>query len=169
MKYIVTVNGRDVEVRVDGDTVEIEGRRYPAELRSVPGSPLRHLVFAGGSTLLILEPGVAGPGRWRIQDRGEVFEVTALDERTRHIQGLLGASKAATSGATVKAPMPGLVVRIGVEPGQRVEAGTGLLVLEAMKMENELKAPVAGVVERVEVRSGQAVEKGAVLVIIGAG
>jgi len=168
MKYIVAVNGRDYEIRVDGAEVEIAGRRYAAELRPIPGSPLRHLVFAGGSTLLVLEPGGEGPGTWRIQDRGERYQVEALDERSRYIRSLVGNGKAAVSGAVLKAPMPGLIVRILVEPGRRVEAGAGILVLEAMKMENELKAPVAGVVERVEVSAGQVVEKGAVLVVMGA-
>jgi pyruvate carboxylase subunit B len=62
--------------------------------------------------------------------------------------------------------MPGLVLRLEVETGQRIEAGAGLLVLEAMKMENEIRAPVGGVVERIQVGAGQAVEKGAVLIEI---
>ena len=60
--------------------------------------------------------------------------------------------------------MPGLVVRVDVEPGHRVEAGQGVVIIEAMKMENELKAEADGVVSRVLVEQGQAVEKGAVLV-----
>jgi biotin carboxyl carrier protein len=64
----------------------------------------------------------------------------------------------------VKAPMPGLVVRVQVEPGQAVGAGVGVLVLEAMKMENELRAATAGIVRAVRVRPGEAVEKGQVMV-----
>ena len=60
--------------------------------------------------------------------------------------------------------MPGLVVRVQVEPGQPVSSGAGLVVLEAMKMENELRATTAGTVRRVRVRPGEAVEKGQVLV-----
>ena len=164
MKYVVTVNGRSHEIIVDGEEVEIAGRRYRAELRTVPGTPLRHLVFAGGSSVLVLEPG--GAGEWLVQDRGERFEVEALDERTKHIRGLIGQGKSAAHGGTIKAPMPGLVVRVLVEAGHAVSAGDPVVVLEAMKMENELKAPVAGTVERVEVKVGQAVEKGAVVVVV---
>ncbi len=57
--------------------------------------------------------------------------------------------------------MPGLVLRVLVEPGQRVEAGAGLVVLEAMKMENQIKAPAAGVVEAVRVEAGTGGRKGA--------
>jgi len=66
--------------------------------------------------------------------------------------------------ATLKAPMPGLVVRIQVEPGQTVAPGGALLVLEAMKMENELRAAAGGLVRAVLVGPGQAVEKGQALV-----
>jgi pyruvate carboxylase subunit B len=62
------------------------------------------------------------------------------------------------------APMPGLVVRVNVKAGDTVEAGQGLIVMEAMKMENELRAHGAGVVKAVRVAPGDAVEKGAVLV-----
>jgi biotin carboxyl carrier protein len=64
--------------------------------------------------------------------------------------------------------MPGLVVKVQVEPGQQVAAGTPLVVLEAMKMENQLKAPAAGVVAEVRVLAGAAVEKGQVLVVLKA-
>ena len=60
--------------------------------------------------------------------------------------------------------MPGLVVRVLAEPGQQVRAGTGVVVLEAMKMENELRVSAASVVKTVRVKAGEAVEKGQVLV-----
>ncbi len=113
---------------------------------------------------LAAEPGE--PGQWAILSGGEVVEVEVVDERTRHIRRLVGAGKGPAAGGTVKAPMPGLVVRVLVEPGQVVAAGAGLVVLEAMKMENELKAPGAGVVASVAAQPGQAVEKGQVLVTI---
>jgi biotin carboxyl carrier protein len=64
--------------------------------------------------------------------------------------------------------MPGLVVRVQVEPGQQVAAGAPLVVLEAMKMENQLKAPAAGMIAEVRVVAGAAVEKGQVLVTLSA-
>jgi pyruvate carboxylase subunit B len=63
--------------------------------------------------------------------------------------------------------MPGLVVRVSATAGQTVAAGQGLIVLEAMKMENELRAPAAGRVTSVRVSEGQAVEKGQVLIEFG--
>lgn len=164
MKYLVNVNGRAHEVVVDGDHVEVAGRRLRAELRPVPGTPLRQLVLPDSATTLVMEPGAAG--HWLVQDRGDRFDVEALDERTRHIRSLVGTGKSHAGGGVLKAPMPGLVVRILVEVGEPVVAGQGILVLEAMKMENELKAAGPGVVERIEVAVGVAVEKGAALVVI---
>ena len=91
-------------------------------------------------------------------------EVEVVDERARHIRSLASARGRAARSGTVKAPMPGLVVRVQVEPGQTVGPGGGLLLLEAMKMENELRAPSGGRVRAILVEAGQAVEKGQVLV-----
>jgi biotin carboxyl carrier protein len=62
--------------------------------------------------------------------------------------------------------MPGLIVRVSVSVGDKVEAGQGIVVMEAMKMENELRATAAGVVKSIEVTAGTAVEKGALLVAL---
>jgi pyruvate carboxylase subunit B len=162
MKYRVTVNGRAHEVSVDGAAVVLDGTPHSAELRAVEATPSCLLLLDGASWALTLEPG-AGPGRWHLQVHGERHEVEVVDERTAHIRSRLGAAAVPPGPAVLKAPMPGLVVRVLVEPGQAVAAGEGLVVLEAMKMENELKAPGPGTVGRVEVAAGQAVERGQVL------
>ena len=92
------------------------------------------------------------------------FDVEALDERARAIQDLSAASAKAAGPAPLKAPMPGLVVRVLAVVGADVVAGEPLVVMEAMKMENELRAPSAGRVSVVRVKPGDAVEKGSVLV-----
>jgi pyruvate carboxylase subunit B len=81
---------------------------------------------------------------------------------------LAGAGDRGGVGGKVKAPMPGLVLRVEVEEGDTVAAGAGLVVLEAMKMENEIKSPVAGRVAAVHVSGGQAVDKGMVMVEVTA-
>lgn len=70
-------------------------------------------------------------------------------------------------GAAVTAPLPGLIVGVRVQPGQRVEAGQTLVVLEAMKMENDIVAPSSGTVKEVRVEKGQTVALGDVLVVLG--
>jgi pyruvate carboxylase subunit B len=163
MKYLVSIAGRTFEVGIDGDRVSVNGATRRAELRNIPGTPIRNLLVEGSSWIVPMEP-AGGRGRWLLQRWGERFEVEVLDERTHHIQSLIGASREARGPASLRAPMPGLVVRILVEPGEAVAAGQGLVVLEAMKMENELKAPAAAVVESIAVTAGQAVEKGAVVI-----
>ncbi len=74
-----------------------------------------------------------------------------------------GTTQGGASG-TVRAPMPGRIVKVLVEAGVSVERGTGVVVVEAMKMENELSAPISGVVERVHVKAGDRVERGAPLI-----
>ena len=165
MKYFVKLDGSTHEITVDGDSVLVNGRPARAHLEMVHGTPVCHLVLDGRSHTFAVGGALSG-GRWTLVDRGEQVEVEVLDERTRHIQSLVGAGKSQGSGGTIKAPMPGLVVKVLVEPGTTVAAGQGLVVLEAMKMENEIKATVAGLVESVAVKPGQAVEKGTGLVVL---
>lgn len=162
MKYIVTVAGRELEVEVDGERLTVAGRSRTASLRPIPGTPLRELVVDGRSTTLAVQGD--GRGLWAIGYQGERWELEAVDERTHHIRSLTGAGAHQRGPVALRAPMPGLVVRVAAEAGQRVAAGGGVVVLEAMKMENELKTAVEVVVKAVRVRAGEAVEKGQVLV-----
>ncbi len=162
MKYVVTVAGRTVEVEIDGDRVLVDGASRHAEVRSVSGTPVVNLLLDGQSWIIPMES--TGRGTWGLQRRGDRFDVEVIDERTRYIRSLVGESRANTGPVAQKAPMPGLVVTVQVEVGQEVAAGQPVLVLEAMKMENELKAAGPGIVEQIHVKPGQAVEKGAVLV-----
>jgi len=162
VKYIVSVAGREIEVEVDGDLVTVEGSTRTASLRSVPGTPTRQLLIEGRPATLTMRS--AGHGQWSLGIGGDRWEVEVVDERTRHIRSLTAGAGRRRGPVILRAPMPGLVVGILVEPGQEVAAGAGLVVLEAMKMENELKAPAAGTVGAVRAQAGQAVEKGQVLV-----
>lgn len=158
----MSVSGRDIEVDVDGERVTVAGRSLTASLRSAAGTPVRQLLLDGRSEAMAVEP--AGSGRWAITRRGERSELEVIDERTRHIRGLTSGADRVRGPTVLRAPMPGLVVRVQVEAGQPVAAGVGVVVLEAMKMENELRVPAAGTVRAVRVRAGEAVEKGQVLV-----
>ena len=162
MKYLVTVAGREIEVEVDGDRVTVAGATRRATLSAVNGTPLRQLLVDSRPTVVTLRS--AGRGQWTLGLGGDRWEAEVMDERTRHIRSLTAGANPARGPAAVRAPMPGLVVRVLVEPGQDVALGAGIVVLEAMKMENELKAPAAGVVAGVRVGPGEAVEKGQVLV-----
>ena len=161
MKYAVLIDDQVIEVEVDGDRVSVAGEIHIANLSSIAGTPLRQLLLDGRPTTLAVES--LGRGRWALIPGGERWEVEVLDERTRHIRSLTAGGDRRAVSPLLKAPMPGLVLRVQVEAGERVEAGKGLVVLEAMKMENELKSKAQAVVKAVRVRPGEAVEKGQVL------
>ena len=165
VKYLVTIGAHTVEVEVDGTRVTLGGEGLQAQLSPLPGTPLYLLLLAGDSWTVAVQPG-EGPGCWALGVVGERVAVEALDEQSRQRQPAAAPRAGPTGSRTVTAPMPGLVVRIEVAAGQPVEAGAGLVVVEAMKMENELRAPHSGVVATVHVAVGQAVERGAPLVTL---
>jgi pyruvate carboxylase subunit B len=163
MRYFVTIDGRTLEVDLSGERPRVDGQELVAELVAVPGTSVHHLLVDGRSFPLVARPG-AGKGSWNIQLAGERFAPEVVDERTRAIRALAGRGPETQGPRPVRAPMPGLVTRVQVAPGDTVRPGQGVAIIEAMKMENELKAETGGVVSRVLVSAGQPVEKGAVLV-----
>ena len=165
MKYVVELNGERVNVELNGATAIVNGERMTVALQSVAGTPVR-LVRIGEAMHRVTSRRQPqnGRGSYAIDVDGFRYEVLALDERTRAIRDLSAKSEAASGPAPLKAPMPGLVVRIAVAVGDTVVAGQALVVVEAMKMENELRSSSAGVVTAIRAVTGTAVEKGAVLV-----
>ena len=162
MKYAVLLDGKTIEVEVDGDQVTVDGQTYSATLGVISGTPLRQLLIDERPLTFSVEG--AGRGHWALTSAGERWELEVLDERTRHIRSLAAGGNQLRAPSVLKAPMPGLVVRVQVEAGSEVALGAPLVVLEAMKMENELKAASSGTVKAVRVSPGEAVEKGQVLV-----
>jgi len=167
MKYVVEVNGERVTVDLTGTHAVVDGVTMDAELTAVEGTPVR-LVRIGEQVHRIIARRGDTRGRWVLDVDGVRVESEALDERMRTIRDLTAASAAASGPAPLVAPMPGLVVRVAVAPGDIVVAGQGLVVVEAMKMENELRATSPGVVTAVHAVAGTAVDKGAVLVELAA-
>ena len=163
MNYRIEIGGRQLAASIAADTVELDGRAHTARLGAVGTSPLRIMVLDGKSYEVVAVPG-GERGKWRLSMGGEHFEVDVADERQHAIRAMLGRPAPAPTGGKIKAPMPGLIVRVLVEEGQVVRAGSRVVVVEAMKMENELTATTAGVVKKVHVVPGAAVEKGQVLV-----
>lgn len=163
MRYFVTIEGRTLEVELDGDIARVDGREVHVDMAALPGTPVRHLLVDGRSYPLVAEAGES-KGSWGLISHGRRINADVVDERTRTIRAMSARTGGAQGTRPVRAPMPGLVTRIEVSAGDAVVPGQGLLIVEAMKMENELKAEVAGVVARVLITAGQAVEKGSVLI-----
>lgn len=162
MKYYVTVDGESHEVTLDEGGVHIDGESVSATVEAADGTPVRMVTIGDEVHRIVVRPRTRGA--YTIWLDGWRFEVEALDERARAIRELSGSSAGPSGPAPLIAPMPGLIVRVDAKPGDEVQAGQGLVVMEAMKMENELRAPAAGRVKSVLAMAGTAVEKGAVLV-----
>jgi pyruvate carboxylase subunit B len=158
----VTVGSAEVEVLLDGDVVHVDGMSTVARVTDLEGTPVRMVTIGDEVHRVVMRRGPT-PGRYTLWLDGFRYEVEALDERSRAIRELSGAVATVSGPVPLLAPMPGMIVRVAVRPGDLVEPGQALVVMEAMKMENELRATVAGMVKAVLVRPGAAVEKGTTL------
>src|SRR4051812_7189664 len=162
MLFDATVDGRTVrvEVRQTGDryVVTVDGRPLDIDVHEAGRPEFLSLLIEHQSVEAGLEKRAGG---YRVVLSDDVVDVELADA-ARSASPVLQKAKGGVARLT--APMPGKVVRVLVAPGQTVAAGEGLVVMEAMKMENELRAPRAGTVKDVRVREGQAVDTGALLV-----
>jgi pyruvate carboxylase subunit B len=166
MKYVVQLNEERKSLSLESAGVQYEAEpAVHAELSDIEGSPVR-MVKIGTNVYRVVVQKRQGRGKYTLWVDGYRFETEALDERTRAIRDLSAETARPLGPAPILAPMPGLIVRVSVNVGDRVEAGQGIVVMEAMKMENELRATAAGTVRTVEVTPGTAVEKGALLVAL---
>ena len=161
--FDATVEGRTIRVEVRGGdgrySLSLDGS--PLEVDLVPtGRHFASLLVAGESHEVGIEK---RPEGFVVQFPGDAVSVD-LAEAAR---GASAPARRAHGPARLTAPMPGRVVRVLEAPGAEVAAGQGLVVIEAMKMENELMSPRAGRVLEVAVREGQAVEAGALLALVG--
>ena len=163
MKYYVRVGDQEIEVVHDGGEVHVDGKDLDAHIAEVEGTPVRMLTVGDEVHRIVVRRG-AERGRYILWVDGFRHEVEALDERMRAIRELAGTTAGPVGPAPLLAPMPGMVVRVQVQVGDVVQPGQGLVVMEAMKMENELRAIAPATVKAVIAQRGTAVEKGALLI-----
>ncbi len=164
MKFIARQEGNDIEVEVvrhgAGYTVRIGDRTLEADLVDI-GRYLRSLRLSDGTQLALVHH--RDGNTHEISFGNATITVDIIDPlaaKRRRREDEMGG------GGVVKALMPGRVVRLLVSQGEAVRKGAGLLILEAMKMENEIQAPADGTVDTIFVEPGQTVEAGADLVHI---
>lgn len=164
MKYVATVNGRSFSIEIKDDhTLTVDGQLYPVDFLNI-NREVCTLLIGGHSYEAYLQPGEGD--QWQVLLRGTLYEVTVEDEREKRLRVATGGSGAHSGEFSLKAPMPGLVVAVLVTEGQAVKKGDNLVILESMKMQNELKSPRAGTVTRVNVSAGQSVEQNQVMVTL---
>ena len=164
-RWVATVGGRSVTVEVDaragrycvvvgGDVLEVDARHV--------GGGLYSLLIEGAGRVADVAP-TGGGVRVDVEGSSYLIEV---EERARYLIRTRGGAGTRAGGQEITAPLPGKVTHVAVAPGDQVERGATVVVIEAMKMENEFKATAAGTVTKVLVRPGQAVNKGDLLVVI---
>jgi biotin carboxyl carrier protein len=190
MRYVVLIAGHKhtVDVPANGHvrTVTFDGRELTVDWQAVGEEDLRaggdaadranHISILVGDRsyeayvrALLPESGESGKSGDRLVEvmiRGRPYLVTVRDERAEALASLAGGTHA-SGDALIRAPMPGLVVNVLAGEGMEVKRGQTVVVLEAMKMENDLTAPRPGVVKSVKVYKGQTVNQGHVLAIVG--
>lgn len=161
MKYITTIEDKQFEIEVVDDRhVRIGGRLLEVNFESVSGQPVYSLILDGKSYESYV---YSGDEDWQVLLRGRQFQVKVEDEREKRLKAAAGGGTAEGGEFHLKAPMPGLVVAIPIAEGQEVQKGQVLVILESMKMQNELKSPRDGVVSHIKVKAGESVEQKQVL------
>lgn len=162
--FVVTINSKKKEIRITGNSlISVNNRDYHQELYHLSGETyllkLDNKIYEISADRLDHE-------RFSVSIGGKSFETqirTSLQEKAAKLLELKSGS---THKLIAKAPMPGMILKIKKEPGDTIIQGETVMILEAMKMENDLRAPVSGILKSINAKEGTAVEKGAVLFTI---
>lgn len=161
MKYIATVKDTEFTIEIDPEKgIVIDGQPYEIDFRRLP---------AGVTSLLMNHRSVAAvveerDKHWDVLIEGELYTVRVQDERAHRLDRMRTSGLTVDGEAIVASPMPGIIVSVPVAVGDLVKQGQKTVILESMKMENELRAPCDGVVTHVYVAPGASVEKDQALV-----
>lgn len=165
MKYTAIVQGKEVNVELDRKDsgsiqAKIGNREYSVEVQALNSGVYWMNCNSRSVDLVVMRTG----DRYMVSFEGhhipvEVIDVRAALRRMMQHQGEEGT-------AEMRAPMPGKIVRVLIDEGAPVQINQGILVMEAMKMQNEIKAPKNGIVRKIGVKEGEAVNSGDLLVIV---
>ena len=164
MRYTAIINDKTYDIEIGpNNTVLVNGEPHNVDFRSIDGNRLYSLLMDNSSWETLVD---RNSDEYRVLIGGELHIVTVQDERTRKMAKAEKTQSAHSGEAIIKAPMPGLVRDVVVNVNDEVTAKQGIVILEAMKMQNELRTPKAGTVKEIRVKPGDKVDQGQVLVII---
>jgi biotin carboxyl carrier protein len=169
MIYYASINGSDNRIKIekknDSYVIEIDDRPYIVDRRHIENSNALSLIVDNKC----YEASVTrSDTKLVVSISGEESEVTLKDE-FEHRSPSGPTPHIGLASEEIRAPMPGVVVCVEVEEGQQVSAGTAAVIVEAMKMQNEISAETGGTVKKVLVRKGDVVDSRQVLVVIDRG
>lgn len=165
MKYVASIGDNEIEIEINGENEIIaDGERYTIDFRSVAGQPVYSLLINGRSYEALVQPSEEG---LEVLLQGQFFLISVDDERQRRLKQTSGPQLSERGEFHLKSPMPGLIISVNVREGQEVSRGDRLIVLESMKMQNELKSSTEGIIRSLRVKAGDNVEQNQVLLTVG--
>lgn len=156
MRYITSIGDKEFTLEIiDEKHVSINGKTLDVDFETVNGQPVYSLIIDGKSHEGYVYP---DEENWQVLLHGRLYEAFVVDEREKRLRAAGGV---VLEGGEfhLKAPMPGMVVAIPVAEGELVQKGQVLLILESMKMQNELKSPKDGTIHRIRIKPGETVQQ----------
>jgi biotin carboxyl carrier protein len=176
LRFVGETRGRDYVIDVDNHgnddgyyTMVLNGKSYEVDAQLMRSQIVSMLIDQRSYDVDIEKTGDPTDtldGRMNVRVRGRVVNLEMLDERRRKMKEAASSHLGGDGALAVESPMPGKVINILVQVGDALERGEGVVVVEAMKMENELKTAKKGVVKSIDVKKGESVTAGQVLVVI---
>ena len=157
MKYIATVRDREYVIEIDPDRgILIDDEPQEIDYRRLPSGGMSSLLMNHRSIWAVVDE---RNELWDVLISGELYSVRVQDERAYRLEHMRTTGVEVQGEITITSPMPGIIISVPVSVGDSVEQGEKVVILESMKMENELRAPFDGVVTYVHVTPGESVEK----------
>ena len=164
MKYITTIDDVDYEVEILNDhQVSLNDEVYEINFEEISSDMIYSIIVDGKS----YEVNISGDkNEWYVFIRGTMYKAEVIDEREKRLREASGELALSSGEYTLVAPMPGMVVKVSVKVGKKVDKGDVLVILESMKMQNELRSPHKGTIIEVNVQKGDRVEKREPMVVL---
>lgn len=157
MKYVAISGEREILIEIlDEHHITVDGVSYEIDFESVSEQTVYSLLANNNSYDALVYESEEG---WQVLLHGSQYVLLVEDERERRLRASLGGGPPDNVDFHLRAPMPGLIVTVPVSEGQIVDKGDVLVVLESMKMQNQLKSPRPGKISRVQVKAGDSVEQ----------
>ena len=157
MKYVTSVNGKEFLVEIhDEHSLSLDGQLLDVDFGTIADQPVYSLIIGGKSYEAYVYP---GDNDYQVLLKGHSYSVKVEDEREKRLRAAGGSTAAESTDFHLKSPMPGMVVALPVAEGEVVKKGQVLVILESMKMQNELKSPRDGKLTRIKVKTGDRVEQ----------
>lgn len=165
MKYITTVNEQEYVIEIDReDLITVDGQEFHINFQQLSEGGILSLLLDNHSLEAIVEEREQA---WEVLIEGELYTVQVQDERAYRLARARGSIAELRGEINITSPMPGLIIEVLVQEGQTVGKGDKVVILESMKMENELRASRDGSIKRIWVEKGATVEKNQILITIG--